>query len=72
MHPRSRLELHLSVPEGREREAACQLSAEMPEASWKILAAIAAEVVALHESRSLGATRVLIASAEEVGALVRK
>ena len=72
MPPRSRLELHLSVPEGRERAAAMQLAAEMPAPSWAILAAIAAEVVSIHESRSAGATTVVIAPAAALEAIHRE
>lgn len=72
MLPRSRLELHLSCPEGREREAAIQLAAEMPAPSWKILAALAAEVVSIHESRSAGATTVVIAPASALADIARE
>lgn len=72
MPPRTRLELHLSCPAGREREAAMQLSAEMPAASWAILAAIAAEVVSIHESRSAGAATVVIAPASALADIARE
>ena len=72
MPPRSRLELHLSVPEGREREAAIQLAAEMPQESWAILAAMAAEIVAIHESRAQGATTVVVLPEGAAQAVLRE
>lgn len=58
--PKARLELHCSVPQGREYEAAVQFQTQLPAEAWQILVGIAAEVVALQESRSQGATQVLV------------
>lgn len=52
--------LSLTVPAGREVEAARKLSAALPAAEWKILAALAAELVHEHELRT-GATVVVVA-----------
>ncbi len=72
MPQRTRLELHLSCPAGREREAAIQLAAEMPRESWAILAAIAAEIVAVHESRAAGATTVVVLPEGAAQAVLRE
>jgi len=72
MPPRSRLELHLSVPEGRERAAAMQLAAEMAEPAFRILVGLAAELVSIHESRSQGATTVVVAPASALADIARE
>ena len=61
------LELHVTLAAGRESECARFLLGEMSEASRAILVALAAEIVALHESQTQRATRVLVVPA---GALV--
>lgn len=57
---KSVLSIDLTIPSGREVEAAKRLSAELPEAEWLILAAFAAELVHEHENRT-GATVVVVA-----------
>lgn len=58
------LELHVTLALGREVECARFLRGELSSASWAILANLAAEIVALHETAAAGATRVLIVPAE--------
>lgn len=58
------LELHLTCAEGKEVECARHLAAELRGAHWKILAALAAELVHEHENR-LGATVVVVAGADQ-------
>lgn len=55
------LEIHLTLRAGREAECARFLRGEVrdPE-TWKILAALAAELVAIHESEAAGATTLVI------------
>lgn len=61
-----RLELSISFPEGRERDAALDLAARVPEPHFRLLAALAAELVAIHESRTaLGRTSVLVLPADQ-------
>lgn len=58
-----RLEITLSVPEGRERDAAIDLKARLPEPHWRLLAAIAAEIVAVNESAT-GAAVLVVAGGQ--------
>jgi hypothetical protein len=70
--PQYRLELHASVPEGREREAALQFRAGLAPQGWKILAGIAAEIVSIHESQAAGETTVLVVPAAAVPDFLRR
>jgi len=54
-----RLDLTLNVPEGRERDAALELRARLPEPYWRLLAGIAAEIVSVHESETGAAVLVV-------------
>lgn len=58
------LELHVTVAEGHEVEAAKHLASELRGIHWKILAALAAELVHEHELRQ-GATVVVVAGADQ-------
>lgn len=62
------LELHLTCAAGQEAECAKHLASRVQGPHWLVLAALAAELVREHESRT-GATVVLVtgaASAERV------
>lgn len=65
------LQIALRVQSGRESECARELWTGCPERYRKILAALAAELVSLHESAALGATSVLVVTADQLPA-VRK
>jgi len=54
------LSIDLTVPAGREVEAARTLSQALPAEEWKVLAALAAELVHQHELRT-GATVLVVA-----------
>lgn len=54
------LAIDLTIPSGREVEAAKKLHQALPADEWKILAALAAEIVHEHELRT-GATVVVVA-----------
>lgn len=58
------LELHLTCVEGREVECAKHLASELRGPHWKILAALAAEIVQEHEIRQ-GATVVIVAGPDQ-------
>lgn len=58
------LELHLTLGAGRESECARFLRSQMQTAQWKVLAALAAELVAIHETEAAG-SRVLVVQATE-------
>lgn len=58
------LQLNLQIGRGRERECAEFLRGQLPESHWPILAALAAEVVALHEQKT-GATVVLVTGSSQ-------
>ena len=60
---RPQLELHVTLDRGREADCARFLQGELTAASWAILASLAAEIVALHETAAAGATRVLVVPA---------
>lgn len=59
---RATLAIDLTIPAGREAEAAKRLAQVLPAAEWGILAAFAAEIVHEHENRT-GATVVVVAGA---------
>lgn len=67
---KSTLEVSLCVPCGREVEAARLLARTLPEEEWKILAALAAELLHEHELRT-GATVVLVAGAPQAERVLR-
>lgn len=54
----------MTVDEGREVECAKDLAAKLRGAHWKILAALAAELVHEHELRT-GSTVVIVAGQEQ-------
>jgi len=58
------LSIDLTVPAGREAEAARKLCQALPAEEWKVLAALAAELVHEHEKRT-GAT-VLVVSGQQI------
>lgn len=58
------LSIDLTVPEGREVEAAKRLAEALPASEWQILATLAAELVHEHENRT-GSTVVVVAGAEQ-------
>lgn len=60
MSAKAQLELHLTLQAGREVECARFLRAELQEAQWAILAALAAELVQEHENRQQGARAILV------------
>lgn len=53
----------LRLAAGQERAAAEFLRAELDPANWLLLAGLAAEIVAIHESASNGGTHVLVVPA---------
>lgn len=55
------LELHLVVAAGREADCAAHLRARVAGEHWAILAALAAEVVSIHERETHGRAIVVIA-----------
>lgn len=64
------LNLSLHVDAGRERECAEFLAARVGGSHWLILAALAAELVALHESKNR-ATVVVVAGADQAQRVLR-
>lgn len=58
------LELHLTCAAGHEVECAKHLAAELRGEHWKILAALAAEIVHEHENRQ-GSTVVIVAGQDQ-------
>jgi len=64
------LELHLTVAAGRESDAAREVWAKLPEAYRAIAAALAAELVSLHEART-GATVVVVTGADQAERVLR-
>lgn len=59
------LAIDLSVPAGREVEAAKLLARTLPPDEWAILAALAAEVVQEHEARLPGGAVVVVAGPDQ-------
>lgn len=64
------LNLFLVVDELHVSECAQQLRARLEPDRWAVLAALAAEIVAMHESAALGATRVLVVPEGEAEAIL--
>ncbi|HZN25344.1 MAG TPA: hypothetical protein VFB75_14050 [Burkholderiales bacterium] len=58
------LAIDLTIPAGREVEAARKLHQALPPAEWAILAAFAAEIVHEHELRT-GSTVVVVAGSAQ-------
>lgn len=58
------LELQVRVAEGQEVECAKHLAAQLTGAHWKVLAALAAEIVHEHENRTRS-TVVVVAGADQ-------
>jgi len=63
------LDLEVHVVAGRERELALALRARLDTPRWAILAQIAAEVLAIHESAESG-QRVVVVQARDPAAAV--
>lgn len=63
--------MHLTLQHGREAECARYLKTQLRPEMWAILAALAAEVVAVHESAAMGTTLVLTPNEAELAALGR-
>lgn len=63
MSEKTVLHLDLTLMDGHEVRAARDLHARLPEPQWRLLAALAAELVHEHELRT-GATVVVVAGAE--------
>lgn len=61
---KARLELNLSFQEGEEVACAKHLAAELRGAHWKLLAALAAEIVHEHENRT-HSTVVVVTGADQ-------
>lgn len=59
-----KLELNLSLAAGREVECARYLRSQVPDSHWPILAALAAELVAIHETTAAGQTVLVITATE--------
>ena len=66
------LSLHVHLARGREVAAARHIWAESPAGGREILAALAAELVALAESASQGATTVLVVPEKEAAAVLER
>lgn len=64
------LELHLTVATGREADAAREVWAKVSAEHRKILAALAAEWVAIHEART-GSTVVVVTGAAQAERVLR-
>lgn len=64
------LQLHLNLAAGHEVEAARYLRARIDDRHWKILAALAAELVSLHEAAT-GSTVVLVTGAAQAERVLR-
>jgi hypothetical protein len=63
------LELHLTLAEGREVECAATLESQMRPEVWRVLLALAAEILATDERHRQGSAVVLVtgsAAAERV------
>jgi len=64
------LELHLTVGDGREQDCARHLWARLGAEHQNILAALAAEILTLHEART-GSTVVLVTGAAQAERVLR-
>jgi phosphoserine phosphatase len=64
------LQLHLNLAAGHEIEAARYLRARVDDRHWPILAALAAELVALHEAAT-GSTVVVVTGAAQAERVLR-
>jgi hypothetical protein len=64
------LEMHLTLPRGREADAARHLWGKLDAPHRAILAALAAEVLTLHEART-GSTVVLVTGAAQAERVLR-
>lgn len=65
------LHLDLTVQSGHEVRAAKDLAERLPAEKWKVLAALAAELVSVHEARAVGATTVLVVTDQQVRQVLR-
>lgn len=69
---RQSLELHLALDSGHEVECAKFLRARLPDPAWLVLAALAAEIVAVHEAQAAGVRTVVVQASEaEVADILR-
>lgn len=64
------LNLHLLVDEPRVAACAAELQTRLPPDQWRVLASLAAEIVARWESTAAG-SRILVVPVREVGAAVK-
>lgn len=60
------LHLDLVLQSGHEVRAAKDLAARLPAGKWKLLASLAAEIVAVHEAQAVGETTVLVVTNQQV------
>lgn len=65
------LELHLTCAEGREVECAKHLAANIQGPHWKILVALAAEILQEAERRTAGSAVVLVTGPSEAARVLR-
>lgn len=67
------MEMQFSVrlAAGHERECALELRAAAKPAQWKLLVALAAEMVQLHEAENLGSAVVVVSGSAQAERILR-
>ena len=70
MKGKTGMHLAVRIESGHERELALELRAAATAEQWKLLAALAAELVQLHEAAT-GATVVVVTGADQAARVLR-
>ena len=65
------MQIAVRIEPGHERELALELRAAATEEQWKLLVALGAELVQVHEAAALGSTVVVVSGSDQAARVLQ-